>query len=162
MDTNCRTAYSSPRYVSPGWMASVSPWPCDRACSRKDSAVSVTASLMGKGAIFRGDSSSSMRLRVTREFTSSVSFSVWAWALSIHFCCPTSISSTFRLVAMTVMGVFSSWLASVMNCFCRWALRTTGSMARRLSSTTSRSTNSVHPASAASDHTSTVRMARSC
>ena len=61
---------------------------------------------------------------------------------------------------MTVMGVFSSWLASVMNCFCCSALRTTGSMALRDSSTTSSSTSSVHRASAASDHTSTVRTAR--
>ena len=61
---------------------------------------------------------------------------------------------------MTVMGVLSSWLASVMNCFCCSALRTTGSMARRLSSTTSTSTSRVQPASAASDHISTVRMVR--
>ena len=60
-----------------------------------------------------------MRESMTSSLTSSVSFSVWFSVLSIHFCCPTSISSTFRLVAMTVMGVLSSWEASVMNCFCR-------------------------------------------
>ena len=101
-------------------------WPPEAASSVKDSAVSRTASLMGNGSRFRADVSSSMRDSVTSEFTSDVSFSVWARALSIHFCRPTSISSTFRLVAMTVMGVFSSWLASVMNCFCCSALRTTG------------------------------------
>lgn len=37
-----------------------------------------------------------------------------------------SISKTFRLVAMTVMGVFSSWLASVINCFWRSDACTTG------------------------------------
>ena len=137
-----------------------SSWPLDWAKSRKDSAVSSTASLMGKGSGFRGESSSSMRDRVTREETRLVSFSVWPRALSIHFCFPTSISRTFRLVAMTVMGVFNSWLASVMNCFCRWALRTTGSMARRDSSTTSPSTSRMQAPSAARDHSSTVFMER--
>ena len=61
---------------------------------------------------------------------------------------------------MTVMGVFNSWLASVMNCFCRWALRTTGSMARRDSSTTSPSTSRMQAPSAARDHSSTVFMER--
>ena len=101
-----------------------------------------------------------MRESVTSEFTSPVSFSVWASALSIHFCFPVSISSTRRLVAMTVMGVLSSWLASVMNCFCCSALRTTGSMARRESNSTSSSTSNMHAASAASDQPSTRRRAR--
>ena len=73
--------------------------------------------------------SSSSRASETRSFTSSDSFSVCAWALSIHFCRPTSSSSTFRLVAITVSGVFSSWLASVMNCFCFSTLFIVGSMA---------------------------------
>ena len=115
----------------------------------------------GKSSILSGESSSSMRESVTSELTSEGSFSVCAIALSIHFCLPVSISSTLRLVAMTVMGVFSSWLASVMNCFCCSALRTTGSMARRESSTTSRKTSRMHAASAISDQTSTVRIARS-
>ena len=126
-----------------------------------DSAVSRTASLTGKSSILSGESSSSMRESVTSELTSEVSFSVCAIALSIHFCLPVSISSTLRLVAMTVMGVFSSWLASVMNCFCCCALRTTGSIARRESSTTSKKTSRMHAASASSDHTSTTRIARS-
>ena len=92
-----------------------------------------------------------MRESVTRALTSCVSFSVWLSALSIHFCCPTSISSTFRLVAMTVMGVLSSCEASVMNCFCRSDACTTGAMARREQSTTMPYTSTTHTAIAASD-----------
>ena len=47
-----------------------------------------------------GDTSSSMRDRVTNALTSAVSFSVCACALSIHFCFPVSISSRRRLVEM--------------------------------------------------------------
>ena len=103
-----------------------------------------------------------MRDRVTSALTSAVSFSVCACALSIHFCLPVSISSTRRLVEMTVIGVFSSWLASVMNCFCFSALRTTGSMARRESSTTSTTTSRMQAASAARLHSSTSPTERSC
>ena len=92
-----------------------------------------------------------MRESVTSEATSSRSFSVWARALSIHFCLPVSISSRVRQVAMTVMGVFNSWLASVTNCFCRWLAFTTGSMARLENSTTSTETSATHTAMAPRD-----------
>ena len=58
-----------------------------------------------------------MRDSVTSELTRSFSFSVWNRALSIHLFSHVSISRTFRLVAITVIGVFSSWLASVMKVF---------------------------------------------
>ena len=136
---------------------SSSGWPWEAANSRKDSAASVRASLMGNFSGWRGVSSSSIRDRVTRELTRSRSFSVWAWAFSIHFWRPVSISWTFRLVAMTVMGVFSSWLASVMNCRCRSTLRTTGSTALRENSTTMTYTSRIHTAMAERDRIPRVR-----
>lgn len=63
---------------------------------------------------------------------------------------------------MTVMGVFSSWLASVMNCFCFRLACTTGSMARREQSTTMRYTSATHPAMTASDKSAVVMTERSC
>lgn len=122
-------AYASPQQDKPGAMSASNTCPLAAAKSRKESAVSATTPLMSTLTKCRGGFSSSSRARVTMSFTNCAMCSVCARALSIHFCRPTSISSTFRLVAMTVNGVFSSWLASVMNRFCFSALFTTGSMA---------------------------------
>ena len=52
---------------------------------------------------------------------------------------------------MTVMGVLSSWEASVINCFCRSDAWTTGAIARREQSTIITYTSATHTAAAARD-----------
>ena len=57
-------------------------------------------------------------------------------------------------------GVFISWPASVMNCFCRAMLSAMGLVARRESSITASSAASQQPAPASSESAATVSMAR--
>ena len=57
-------------------------------------------------------------------------------------------------------GVFISWPASVMNCFCRAMLSAIGLMARFESSITARNAASQQPAPANSESTATVSMER--
>ncbi len=75
----------------------------------------------------RGDSSSSILERRYQGPTRSVASP--ALGLVDPLLLAVSISSGVRRVAITVMGVFNSWLASVMNCC--YSPFTTGSMAFR-------------------------------
>ena len=63
-------------------------------------------------------SSSSIFVSATSCFTRALIRSPSARMSSSHSFLPTSDSTMSRLVRMSVNGVFSSWLASVMNCFC--------------------------------------------
>ena len=65
------------------------------------------------------------------------------------------------LVEITVSGVFSSWLALVMNCFCCSMFRMVGSMAFRLASVTNSQASRMPPAQASSDSSARLRTAAS-
>ena len=80
--------------------------------------VSVTAPLRSKAVHSSGVSLSAIRDRVTIWLMSRPIRSPSLRMSSSHSFFPTSDSTMSRLDKIRVRGVVSSWLASVMNCFC--------------------------------------------
>ncbi len=78
--------------------------------------------------------------------------------LCTHSSSSCSIASTSALVEMAVRGVFSSWLALVINCFCASMFFRYGVMARREKSTTRPNTTTRDAAAMASVIHSSERM----
>ena len=75
----------------------------------------------------------------------------------IHGLSPVSISSSSMFVEITVSGVFSSWEALVINCFCCSMLRMVGSTAFREASITSTRASRMPPAQATAEISTSVR-----
>ena len=80
------------------------------------------------------------------------------WMLCTHSSSSYSNANTSALVEMAVSGVFNSWLAFVMNCFCASMFLRYGVIARREKRTTSPNTTTRHTAAIASVIHSSDRM----
>ena len=73
---------------------------------------------------------SSSRAKATRRLISWVSRVICWWLLCVHSLSPLSSSTISLLALMMAKGVLSSWLALVINSFCRRSALMIGSIAR--------------------------------
>ena len=111
-------------------MSSCSCLPRASATARNWAATSHTASERTKASGRTGRDSSSIRESVTRLAIRSDRRAAWQRMFATHSLPGSSASSTSALVEMMVMGVLSSWPASVTNWRCFSRLRSMGRMIR--------------------------------
>ena len=100
--------------------------PSEEATGSKVSAVSRTLFESEQELILDLSARSSARAICTRFAMSPLIRSTWRMVEAVHSFSPSIISRTSVLARMTARGVFSSWLALVMNCFCRSIARSSG------------------------------------